>query len=101
MNMTPDRTENRLASFDLSAWGPSACSNTPGDPVVLSAAQADELVALLSSLMGWLVDGDPDAHDDLAWHLGPAGPVEGWPDQLTRLSSVIDAWIVVLEEPRR
>lgn len=50
-------------------------------PVVLNWVQASELRQLLEAVLGWLADGDPGAHADLACHLvtvaACGGPLAG------------------------
>ena len=77
---------------------------TPPPPVMLHHAQADELRQLLEGVLGWLADGDPTAHQDLACHLETTaacgGPLAGaGPDTLALFESFLDIYAATILDP--
>lgn len=78
---------------------------TTTTPVVLNTVQADELRHLLGGVLGWLVDGDPAAHDDLACHLADTAGQTGGPltgaggDTLALFESFLDVYTATILDP--
>lgn len=78
---------------------------TTTTPVVLNTVQADELRHLLGGVLGWLVDGDPAAHDDLASHLAHTAARTGGPltgaggDTLALFESFLDVYTATILDP--
>ncbi len=78
---------------------------TPPPPVMLHHAQADELRQLLEGVLGWLADGDPTAHHDLACHLADTAARAGGPlrgagtDTLALFESFLDIYAATILDP--
>lgn len=78
---------------------------TTTTPVVLNTVQADELRHLLVGVLGWLADGDPAAHDDLACHLADTAAQTGGPltgaggDTLALFESFLDVYTATILDP--
>lgn len=79
-------------------------SATTPPPVMVHQAQADELRQLLVGVLGWLVDGDPTAHDDLACHLAEVAARAGGPlrvaggDTLALFESFLDVYTATISD---
>lgn len=78
---------------------------THNGAVVLHPIQADELRHLLEGVLGWLADGDPTAHHDLALHLAELAARGGGPlagaggDTLGLFESFLDVYCATILDP--